>query len=147
MTLDDFSRDGQSQASASNVTVGEAFDAEELVEDVLQSFRRNANAAVPDAHLQTALRFFARRDGDLAALRAVLAGVRQEIAEHLLDAIGLGHGHRQVFWHIQDDWMLRIVRGKISRKLQQIGKVSGTRLDDGRAGLHALQVEQVVDEL
>lgn len=52
MRFDDLSADGQPEACAADVAVGQAFDAEELVEDVLQRFGRNADTAVLDADLQ-----------------------------------------------------------------------------------------------
>ena len=92
MSLDDLATDGQSQAGTANVAVSQALDAEELVEDAAQRLARNADAGVADTHLDGVFRG-ARCDVDRSTAGRVLASVRKEIREHLLDAVGLGQSH------------------------------------------------------
>ena len=119
MRRDDLARDREAKASAANVAVSEAFHAVERVEDVVQRLARNPDAVVLNAHLEAALRCVARRDGDLPTPWAVLARVREQIAEHLLDAVGLGHGHRQVLGYVEGDRVLGVVRGQVGCEMEQ----------------------------
>jgi hypothetical protein len=63
-----------------------------------------------------------------------------------LDAVGLSQNGRQLCRAVQDDGMGRVVRGDARRVVQQRAHVGRSRLEAGRAGFHALEVEQVVEK-
>jgi len=137
--FDDLTADRQAQAGPAYVAVKQAFDAKELLEHQLQRVSWDAYSVVFDADLDGAASH-PRRHANWAALRTVLSSIRQQICQHLLDAVGFGQSQRQAARQVEADRVPRIVGGDLGRKAQQRADVGGPRLDDDDARLHPLQV-------
>jgi len=64
----------------------------------------------------------------------------------LLDAIGLDECLGQLGWAIERDLMLSAASGDADRVLGQCGHIGRSRRELNAVGLHALVVEQVVQQ-
>src|ERR1700694_1342173 len=86
MALDNLLGDVQTEAEAAVVRRGDLSAAMEALEDLIQLVRWNADASIGDRrHYLTVADF--DTDENLAALRRVLHGVLEQIAENLLEPI------------------------------------------------------------
>jgi hypothetical protein len=120
--LNDLTAHRQAKARPANGAMGQALDAEELVEDSLQRLSRNPHAAVGNADFDLAADD-PRGQPYRPARGGVFARVREQVRKHLLDPIWLGHGRRQVFWQIQHDRVFGVVSRHLGGEAQQGGHV------------------------
>ncbi len=89
MGLDQLAGDGQAQAAGAAGVGAGPVAAPESVEDVGKIFRRDAAAAVSDLYLD-AIRCGPGSEGDATAGRCVAQGVYHQVAQHLVQPVGIG---------------------------------------------------------
>ena len=76
----------------------------------------------------------------------VLARVGEQVREDLLNAIGVGERCRQIRRHVQGHGVAGVVAGDLAREAQQRREIRLSEPQPGGARLHALQVQQLIDE-
>jgi hypothetical protein len=118
----------------------------EAVEDALQLIDRNAASGIHDAQA-CALTGALNDDADDRILGRKLDGVAEQVGEHLHEAVAIGFDGHGFGLHLEAN------AGGIGHGLHRIGDLAGefvhgtgTEGEWSAAGLHALEVEDVVDE-
>ena len=91
MRLDELTGDGQAEAQATVLARGAAVRLPERVEHVRQELGFDAGAAVLNGQDEPV--FPRQPDIDLAVRRRELDGVREQVPDHLLQAIGIAQRH------------------------------------------------------
>ena len=106
MLLDNLAGDVQAQTHAWQLLLLRVARPPEWLEDGFRGLGRQSDATVghADQHAQTV---DAQGDLDIAARRRVLDGVLEQVGEHLLQAVRIGHQRRQHAEHSQRQRILR----------------------------------------
>lgn len=130
VALDDLARDVQPQAPAEVAAIPRLVRLAETLEDARELLRRQARAAIADAH-ERGRAIAARlgrqqpdRDGDWPAIRRVAHRVAQQVDEHLLDLVAI---HRSL-----DTRRVDLDRERMARRQR-----GGDRRDAAQAGEQA----------
>ena len=153
--LDDAAADGETETGSALLAGVGGFDLLEAVEDAVELVGRNAAAFVGDLE-QDGVRGGFREDADGGGCGRELDGVGEEIGEDLEDAVGVtieeerfgcgglrGGERRQLE---VDGVGVGHAGHRLDGLLGEFAEGATANLERGAAGLHALKIEDVVDE-
>ena len=139
MRLDETLRDREAEPGA-------AGEAGALAEEVREPVGRDAPPLVQDRELDVAV-LVPRLDADRRRGRRVPGRVREEVAQHLYDALAVGHRPREIRREVDDDGVpAASAQEGGPGPVHERGDVRGLGRDGERARLDAPGVEEVRDE-
>ena len=74
----------------------------------------------------------------------ILAGIGQQVGEHLHGCAGISEDERKIRWHIELDRRLRVVTHLRGRADHDRPQVARSEIQPLKATLHSLEVEEVI---
>ena len=117
------------------------------IEDVRESLRRKPLALVRNRHLDMHP-FVLRGHLNGGGLRGVSGRIRQQVAEHLHDALPVGHHPRQVRRQVNLHGLPAAAANEgVASLVYQAGHSGRLGSHRQRAGLHAPRVQQIADQV
>ena len=151
--LDDAAADGQTEAGATFLTCVGGLYLVEAIEDGVEHVGRNAAAFVGDFE-EDGVGGGLDVNADGGGGRGEFDRVREQVGDHLQDAVGVAvevegfgaGGGGRAFDDDADGGFVRHAGHGFGGLLDEIAEGAATDLEGSAAGLHALQVEDVVDE-